>query len=342
MKRGAVIEGTEHHTVIDRLIESASRNIDADTHTRFIPLTDTRYLPWSSRNLRGSRLYFDADLWSLTSLTDQGTTARTLTANTHFILQPDNDGPPYHWAEILTSQALTFESGSTTPQRSFTIIGQWARYSATKAASQLNGAISTTSATTLAVDDGSAIDVGDTLLIGSEALFVTERSETDIGQNTSAALNADDTDTTVTLGGAPTIPLVAGEIIRIDSERMRVEAVNSSTSVVVERAWDGTNLATHANPSDIYVSRSFTVERGVNGTTAATALDNAAVSKYQVPGGINELCIAEVIAALQQERAGWGRTVGTGERQVELSGRALADLRRRTLGQYRRRMMVSI
>ena len=123
---------------------------------------------------------------------------------------------------------------------------------------------------------------------------------------------------------------------------MRVVSVTSATSVVVERAWDGTNLAAHTNTADIFVFRRFTVERAVNGTTAATHADNTAVSKYAVPGPIEELCIAETIAALQQERAGWGRTVGTGERQTELSGRALSDLRKRALGQYRRNLLVSI
>lgn len=341
VKRAAVIEGTEHHVTIDRLIEAVSRDIDGASRTRFIPVTDTRYLPYSSKYLRNGKLYFDADLWSLTSLKDQGTTLRTLTSGTHFILQPENEGPPYHWAEILSSQAISFESGSTTSQRSFAIEGAWSRYSATKVASQLNGAISTTTATTIDVDDSSLIDVGDTVLIGTEQVFVTERSETDLGVNSSGALTANDTDTALTLGD-PAIDLSAGEIIRIDSERMRVVSVSSATAVVVERAWDGTNLAAHLTNADIYVSRRFTVERGVNGTTAATAADNAALSKYQVPGPINELAIAEVIAALQQERAGWGRSVGTGERQVELSGRALADLRRRALGQYKRHLVVSL
>lgn len=340
VKRGAAIEGTEHHTVIDRLIEAASRDLDGAARTRFLPVLDTRYLPYTSKYLRGGRLYFDADLWSLTSLKDQGTTLRTLTSGTHFILQPENDGPPYHWAEILQSQSLGFESGSTTLQRSFEIIGMWSRYSATKAASQLNGAISTTTATTLDVDDSSLVEVGHTLLIDSEALFVTERSETDLAVNSAGALLADDTDQALALGD-PAIDLSVGEIIRIDAERMRVTAVSSATAVTVERAVDGTNLAAHSTNADIYVSRRFTVERGANGTTAATHADNAAASRYAPPGNIEELCVAEVIAALQQERAGWGRSVGTGERQVELSGRALSDLRKRTLGQYRRNLVGS-
>lgn len=340
IKRAAVIEGTEHHVTIDRLIEAVSRDLDGSCRTRFIPTLDTRYLPYTSKYVRGGRLYFDADLWSLTTLKDQGTTLRALTSGTHFILQPENDGPPYHWAEILTSQSLNFESGATTPQRSFEIVGMWSRHSATQTASQLDGAITTTTATTLSVDNGSLIDVGNTLLIGTEALFVTERDETDLGVNSTVALAADDTVQTLTLAD-PAIDLSAGEIIRIGVERMRVTAVSSATSVTVERAWDGTTLATHATDQDIHVFRRFTVERAANGTTATTHLDNAAVSKYVVPKNIEELCIAEVIAALQQERAGWGRAVGTGERQVELSGRALSDLRKRTIGQYRRNLMGS-
>ena len=340
VQRGALLYGTEYHTVIDRLIEASSRGIDGTAHTRFIPLTDVRYFPFSSKYIRGAKLYFDADLWSLTSLTDQGTTARTLTSGTHFILQPDNEGPPYHWAEILSSQALTFESGSTTSQRAFTVTGQWSRHSATLPASQLNGAISSTTATSLEVDDGSKVEVGFTLLIESEQCFVSERDEVDIGTNSTNAMTADDTDTALTLGD-PTNNLCTGELIRINSEQMRVTAVSSATEVVVERAVNGSTLAAHLTAQDIYVYRRFTVERGVNGTTAATHADNTTLTRYAVPGPIEELCVAETIAALQQERAGWGRVVGTGERQVELSGRALSDLRRRALGQYRRHQLVS-
>lgn len=338
-KRAANIEGTDLHPVIDRHIGAGSRLVDGLSHTRFIPLTATRYLPYSNRYLRGGKLYFQEDLWSLTSLKDQGTTLRTLTADTHFTLEPANFGPPYHWAEILQSQAISFESGATTPQRSFQIIGQWSRYSATKPASQLDGAI--TSGTTLQVDDGSKVEVGNTLLIESEAIFVSERDEVDLAKNTTAALTVDDTEVTIALED-PATDLAVGELIRIDGEKMRVMAVNSATSVVVERAVDGSNLAAHLSGADIYVFRRFTVERGVNGTTSASHADNTAISKYTVPGPIEELAVAEAVAAYQQERGGWGGVFGASGYQGEWSQRSLDALRERVLGQYRRHLMVAI
>lgn len=324
---------------IDRLIPQVSRSVDSILRTWLIPRTETRILPYSRRWVKGRRLFFDADLISLTSLKDRGG-ERTLTEGTHFILQPENLGPPYSWAEILTSQALGFEAGATTPQQSFEITGQWATWSDTRDAGELGAAIADTTATSAQVKDGSLVGVGSTLLIETEQLFVSGRDSIDLGVNLAADLAADDSEETVTLGD-PADDLQEGEVIRIGSERMLVTDVDSATSVQVERAHDGTTLAAHSSGADIYVFRRYAVERGVNGTTAAAHLDDTAISAYVAPPEIEQLVDAEVIAAFMQGRSGWGRTAG-GERQIELSGRALKDLRGRTMGAYRRHAMVPI
>lgn len=323
---------------IDRLIDQVSRAVDAATHTWFIPRTDTVYLPFDRKHVRGAKLFFDQYLLAVTSLKDQGG-ARTLTEGTHFRLQPENEGPPYSWAEIILSQSSVFEAGASTNQRSFEVTGRHGAYEATVAAAQLGAAISTAGATTAQVLDGSKVGVGDTLLAGTEQLFVSERDSIDLGVNSAGALTKSDADQTVTLGD-PTDDLCVGEVIRIGSERMLVTDVDSATSVQVTRAYDGTTLAAHTTNADIYVYRRFTVERGVNGTTAATHADDLALTRYVVPPEIEELVIGEVIAALQQQRAGWGRTVG-GERPVELSGRALSALRVRNTAMRRRNLFES-
>lgn len=324
---------------VDRLIPQVSREVDSILGTRLIPKTETRVLPYSRRWVRGNKLFFDADLISLTSLKDQGG-ARTLVEGTHFILQPENHGPPYSWAEILASQGVSFEAAATTPQQSFEITGQWATWSETAAAGELGAAIADASSTAVQVKDGSLVGVGDTLLIGTEQLFVGGRDSIDLGVNLAADLASDDSDETVTLGD-PMDDLQEGEVIRIGSERMLVTDVDSATSVQVERAYDGTTLAAHSSGADIFVFRRYAVERGVNGTTAAAHDDDTAIRRYVAPPAIEGLVTAEVIAAFMQGRSGWGRTAG-GERQIELSGRALKDLRGRRMGAYRRHTIASI
>lgn len=330
--------GSSNDAAIDRLIEQVSRAVDRAARTWFIPKTETRKLPFTRRWVIGHKLFFDAYLLELTTLKDRGGD-RTLTEGTHFFLQPENEGPPYSWAEILLSQGVTFEGGSTTHQQSFEITGKWGEHDETQSASELAAAIASTTATTLQVKDGSKVGVGDTLLIESEQLFVSDRDSIDLAVNLGDALTKDDSDETVTIGN-PTDDLNVGEVIRVGSEKMLVTAVNSATSVEVTRAYDGTTLAAHASDADVFVYRRFTVERGVNGTTAATHADDTAVSRQVPPPALEELVIAEVIAAFQQQRAGWGRTVG-GERQVELSGRALKDLRNRILPMHRRHLVES-
>ena len=60
------------------------------------------------------------------------------------------------------------------------------------------------------------------------------------------------------------------------------------------------------------------------------------MSKYAPPLDIQELALAESLAAYHQEFSGWGRTVGTGDGQTEMSGRSLAEMRKRVITTYRR------
>lgn len=332
--------GRTNDRVIDRLIQQVSDSIDqAAAGTRFIPIIETRTLPYSRRWVRGDRLVFDAALWSLTSLKDRGGD-RTLTEGTHFTLQPENAGPPYYAAEVLRSQGVAFEGGAQTSQQSFEITGEWSSWRALEAAGTLAAAIADATSTTIQVKDGSKVGVGDTLLIGSEQIFVKDRTSIDLGVNLAAGLDRQDNDETVTIGD-PTDNLQEGEIIRVGSERMLVTDVDSAAQVQVSRAHDGTTLAAHLSGADVFVFREYTVERGVNGTTAAAHDDDSAVSRLTVPPRLEEIVIAEVIANFQQQRAGWGRTVG-GERQVELSGRGLRELRTRILPSLRRHLMASV
>jgi len=183
--------------------------------------------------------------------------------------------------------------------------------------------------------DGSLIDVGDTLLIESEAVFVSDRSFAALDSIlvNDASITADRADVTITVDASHGIK--AGEVIRLESEQMYVEVV-SGNDLTVQRAYNGTVLAAHANDTPVHINRTLTIERGVNGTTAATHSDDTAVSAYEVPFDVRELCAAASVAALHQESAGWGREIGTGEGAREMTGRSLAELRKDVVAHFQR------
>ncbi|KKK70550.1 hypothetical protein LCGC14_2922880, partial [marine sediment metagenome] len=125
------------------------------------------------------------------------------------------------------------------------------------------------------------------------------------------------------------------EVITIDAERMLVTAVAGNV-LTVKRAVDGTVLATHTDGADIYAPRTLTVARAQVGTTAATHLTAAAIVKNVPPGLISELCLAEVLYARAQEKGHFALTVGQGEAEREVSGKGIADVRKRAEEAYRR------
>jgi hypothetical protein len=201
-------------------------------------------------------------------------------------------------------------------------------YSADEAtAGALTAAIASTSTTAAAVTDSAAVGTGSLIKMDTERMLVAEKTITDTGVNIDAgdSLTASAADDTITLSTTTDAP-VAGELIRVDSERMLVVDVNSTTCVV-KRAYDGSVLATHSGGADIYAPRALTVVRGFLGTTAATHLEDAAVTRHVVPPLVRELAIAESINFLLQEGSGYARQAGSGDGSRAASGAGLEDLR---------------
>jgi len=341
VKRAAGLWGADKDTLLDRLIEAKSREVEQLTHRFFIPKAQTRVHPWPPLFLgQGHILWLDQDLISITTLQTkaQGASPTTIVAADYF-LEPANTGPPYSRIEIDLSSTAAFEAGDT-PQRSISIEGLWGYGNDTSAAGTVvSGLAADATVTTFVCSDASVIDVGDTLLIESEQLFVSGRLTADVGKNTDGALTASLAETAVTLQAAHGV--VAGEVILINSEKMYVDSVATNV-LTVKRGYDDTTLAAHNDAQDVYAYRTLMVVRGVNGTTAATHANATAVNKYVPPRDVSELCLAEVISSYNQGQAGWGRTVGMGEGARELSGIALSDLRKRVVETYRRMMMGAI
>ena len=347
VKRAAGIEGSGKDAVLDAAIEAASRAVDGLARSWFIPRTETRKFDASRPALINGAtvLRFNAPLISISTFTDQGDEAVTV-ETTEYRLMPENEGPPYDWLELMddvTSAAL--QADPDTIQQSLRIKGLWGVANDTVTAGTLGAAIASGSSTTLQVKNGSLVGVGAALLAGSEQLFVSARDDVDLGVNThgaTGALTADVTDKTVTLAGAPTDAVNVGEVLRIGSEKMLVQAVNSTTSFEVERKHGGSDLAAHSTGDNVFIQRTYTIVRGVNGTTAAAHSDDAALTRYVAPADVTELVLALAVTTLKQQDAGWGRDIGRGESAREFSGKAIGMLQKRVIGAHRRHLVASL
>ncbi len=338
VKRAVGIGGTDRNSVIDSHIEAASREIDGLVNRRFIPITATRPYPWPTKNGRVTWwIPLDEDLLSVSALTKEGDDVTAISSSDYF-LEPQGIGPPYHRIEIDLSSAAFFSSKDT-HQRQIRVTGSWGYGNATKAAGALDGALGDTTGTSLSVTDASLVDVGNTLLIGSEQFFVSERSTKDTATNTNGALTVSKSETTVTVGDGTKVK--AGEIILIESERMYVESV-SGADLTVQRAYDGSTLAAHDTAKDVYAFRTLTVTRGENGTTAATHSDAAAITKYAPPADIAALCKALAIGNYEAEKGGWTGTVGSGEGTVRVTQSGLNKMRDKVQRRYLRHLIGAV
>lgn len=341
VKAAAGITGSRHDATVADAIESASRQIDDATHTWFIPRIETRNFDARWPTIINNRITFDAWLQSVDTFTDEGDDANSV-PSTDYRLLPENDGPPYYAAQILDDQNTTsFRADPNTPQQSFRITGPWGASARLIDGTALSAALAAPAAS-FNVKDSSKLDVGDTVLIDSEQLWLQARSFIDLAVNTTGALTDALTDETLSLAD-PEDDLLVGEVILIDAEAMRVTAVASATSVTVERAWNGTTNAAHSSGADIFIGRRFTVdERGVNGTTAAAHDDNASVQKYHAPSDVRQLATAIAVSEFKQGQAGWGREVGRGENAREFTGAAIERLRKRVVRANKRTVVASV
>ena len=338
VKRAVRSNGSENDEAIDRLIEAASRDVDNMTHRWFIPRTQTRLFKWPGTYGLGDILWMDADLISVTALkTKAQDSSPTTISSSDYFLEPVNNAPPYNRIEIDISSSASFESGDTS-QRSISVEGSWGFSADTVSVGTVaSGLDSDATVTTMVTSNGSltsGVNVGDTLLIESEQVFVTEKTSAALASILlNGAITADKSENLTVDGG--THGINNGEIIQVDSEQMLVRS-STATVLTVERAYNGTTLAAHSNDVAVHIFRTLTITRGVNGTTGATHADATAVTAYRAPGPIRELTMAMAIAAFTQEAAAYGRTVGAAGGTVDVTGPDLPALTQRISDQYAR------
>lgn len=311
VKAAVGIDGAKSDALIAAKIEAATADVERLMRPRiFIPETTTKYFDWPqrSRGRSGSLYLDDLDLLAVTLLQTQAQDGSPVTiAPADYYLEPANR-PPFKRIDIDRASSAAFATGISA-QRSIGVTGRWAFSEDTAAAGALAEAVDG-SETELQVTDASLIGVGDTLLIGTEALFVSEKGLLDTSADLNDTLTADLKDQTVTVSDGTKVH--QGEVIQLESEQMLVRSI-AGNDLSVDRAYNGTTLAAHSTGINVYALRSLTVVRGVNGTTAAAHDTATTIRKYVVPADIVELCIAEAIAHLKQDQSGWTGQISGGE-----------------------------
>lgn len=314
--------------LIDQKIDAASRSAEGFLHRRFYPELRTILLDWPSARSGPS---WQVELWDQEAIAAVAVTSGGTDITSSVILRrgDDLDEPPYSLLQIDLSTNAAFSAGSTW-QRSLSaqMLFGYNDTDTSVAGAALSGAInSSTTSVTLNPSNGEyTVGIGSLLMLGTERLIVINRRMA----STALTINANVTDSQAArvISSASAAQFAIGETILIDSERMRIEDI-AGTNMIVTRAFDGTVLAAHSTGATIYALRLFTVRRGALGSTAASHDDAALVYVHKYPPLLNELVVAEAVTLLQQNAAGYARTIGTGPSARETAGKGLEDVRAR-------------
>lgn len=341
--KAALEKGADRHRSIDLVAAAATREIERELNRHFYPVTRKREYPWPQMDGRWNRLFLDEDLLAVTSLTRDGDDEVVMDA-ADYLLEPVNEGPPYYWIDIHLGRDEFYQSAPTTHQRAIRVTGRWGYSENTESAGVIDDASGISiSDTILGVSDASLIDVGNVLLIESESIYVKGRDTKDTGANLTQDLTRDVSDVTVTTDDLSKINV--GEIIKIESEEMIVRSRSAATGAgtfTVERAHEGTLLAAHSQPQDILAYRNLTIQRGVNGTTAATHADATAISRYVPPEDVQLTALAVAEFYYQHSGAGWTGELGGGDAIAESKGMLIKQLIRKLCGHMRRHVVGAI
>lgn len=308
---------------IDRYLEAASDQVDSLCHRVFYPHLTTRYFDWPDPNRsRAWRLWFNQH--SVISLSDLGVRGGASISPSAYLLEPVNSGPPYTHVEIDTSISASGSfGGGVGNQRGVRVTGMFGYKNTYDRAGSLAAGM-TLADTVATVSDSSVIGVGSTLIIGTERVIVSGRTQASTGATLTAPLTASLADQGVQVSDGSKVAV--GEQILVDTERMIVDDKAGNT-LIVRRGVDGSVLSVHSSAVVVYAPRLLTVQRAAVGTTATVHNDLDAVSVVTYPGLVRSLTIAESLAMVSQDGAAWARVIGGEDNQREVMGRGLTQLR---------------
>jgi hypothetical protein len=307
---------------IDRALESASRDVETLCHRTFFPVQATRYFDWPNPQRAAPwRLWLDDnEVISVTTLTSGGTTI----ASTDYFLEPNRSGPPYNRVEIDLDSSAAYGGGDT-HQRDIQITGLFGYRNDETTAGTIAEALDA-SETGVDVDGTAAalLGVGSVIRVDSERMLVTGRTMLDTGQNVGGS-GLTILPNNVTLAVSDGTAFAVDEVLLVESERMLIVDIAGNNLTVI-RAWDGSIIAAHAAGVDIYAPRTLTVTRGALGTTAATHSSSSTVQRWDPPGLIRDLVIAEAENRITNEQAGYARTRRTGTSDSNDQAKTARDL----------------
>lgn len=325
-------ETARNNSQVDRAIEAATHAVEGLTHRKFYPQTGTRYFDWPNyQYARSWRLWLDQhEVISVSSLTVAGTSI----PSSGYFLEPVNSGPPYNRLEMDLSTNYSFESGNT-EQRAVVIAGVFGYSATTQDVTTLAEDLDS-SETEVQVNSGLDISVGNLIQVDNERMLVTGVSMLDTTQNLQTPLTAAVNNVTVAVSTGSAFNI--GEVILLDSERMLIVDI-AANNLTVKRAWDGSVLAAHTG-SDVYASRSVTVVRGSNGTTAASHNTATTVKRLVVPPLVKELAVAESVFYLTNESSGYAKEASGESNNPEDIGRGVRGLRDQVVRRYGRKSRV--
>ena len=286
-------EGVKDVTRALERIRSASDWIDKRLG-HFIPVSATRRYDGNGK----ISLPIHSLLSSTPTVTDDGDTLES----TDFLLYPRNklwENGPY--SRIAIDPDATGITVWTPELDCVTVNGTWGLYDESiDVGTDLNDASFTSTKTALAVDDGSCLSPGMVILLDSEQMLVEDYGAlTDSIANTAEAVDASEVEIDVNDGTQVNV----GEIIKINFEQMKVLDISTNT-LLVSRGYHNTSKTTHNTSVDVYVYRTFTVKRGINGTTAAAHDNDKDISRYIAPYDVNYLC--RQMAVLMEKKAQTG------------------------------------
>lgn len=272
---------------------------------RFIPVT----LTYKFTGDGSTKLLIPPRLLSIESIMNDDV---TLSAS-DYLLKPDHGfwaNGPFGKLEFDIDIAPTLY-WSAEPN-GIEIVGHWGKYEriGDTGATVQDNTQQSSSQTTLKVSNGGAISPGMVLLIGSEQESVIgweAPTENVTAINMTSGLAAQDD--VMTVDDASKVNI--GEIIRLEFEQCRVKDRQLSTNkLALLRGWNGTGRVLHANDVAVDVYRTVTVERSVNGSSAAVHAKDTSISRYMVPDDI--LLLTKEIATLSVNKAMSGYQGRTG------------------------------
>lgn len=280
-----------------RHIRSASQWIERHFAGNFIPLTaEKRY-----DGKGGMEISVDP-LLAVTSLVDDTTNL----SSSDYLLYPRNKlwpNGPYLRIRI-DPDATTISTWSS--ERDIVVInGRWGLWEETRSTGA-TGTLDDEDDTGLLIsDDASGIWPGSILVIDNEQVLV-EGYEEAVDTTTDVNEAVDSSEEVITLDDGSAVN--TGEVIKIEFEQMYVLDVQGNDINVV-RGYNGTQKTTHAENSDVYVYRNFTVQRAVNGTTAA-AHNGKSIDRYVPPDDINWLCRQMAGLMMKKAKSGYAGKAG--------------------------------